>query len=161
MPGTQVFSYANFGKETVRGTPVAPTRQFYAETVGILTIDAGLNFHEQENAGARTRTRRTTSMTEDVNLKLSSTAGVAFDDLLLPFSQLKGAVAGVGGGADKTYTYTPSMTAANSPEAFSIDVGDETQNWRCQYAMARSFKLAAAVGDVTSLELDMFAQRAV
>lgn len=161
MPGTQVFSYANYGKETTRGTPVAPTRQFYAETVGILTIDAGLNFHEQENAGVRTRTRRTTSMTEDVHLKLATTAGVGYDDLLFPFSQLKGAVAGVGAGADKTYTYTPSMTAANSPEAFSVDVGDETQNWRCQYVMAESFKLSAALGDVTSLEMECFAQRAV
>jgi hypothetical protein len=161
MPGVQVFTYANIGKETTRGTPVAPTRQFYADGTGMLEIDAGLNFHEEENTGRRYRTRRSTSQTEDVNLKLATASGVAYDDLVFPFSQLKGGATGVGGGADKTWTFTPSATAANVPEAYSIDVGDDTQNWRCQYAMARSFKIAAALGDVTSLELDMFAQRAV
>jgi hypothetical protein len=160
-PGTQVFTYMNFGKETTRGTPVAPTRQFYAEGTGILAVDAGLRFHEEENAGKRTRIRRATQTTEDVNLKMRTAAGVGYDDLVIPFSQIKGAATGVGGAADKTWTFTPSMTAANNPEAYSVDVGDETQNWRCQYAMFRSFKIAAAIGDLTSLEGDLFAQRAV
>ena len=161
MAGTQIFTYVNFGKETTRGTPVAPARQLYADGTGVLQVDAGLNFHEQENSGVRTRIRRATQQTEDVSLKLRTASGVGYDDLLMPFSQLKGGVAGVGATADKTFTYTPSMTAANAPEAFSMDVGDDTQNWRCQYTMLKSFKLSAALGDVTQLEMDAFAQRAV
>lgn len=161
MPGTQVFTYCNIGKETVRGTPVAPTRQFYAEGTGVLGIDAGLNFHDEENAGVRTRIRRATAQTEDVNIKVRTASGIGYDDLVWPLSQLKGGLTGVGGAADKTWTGTPSMTAANSPEAYSIDIGDDTQNWRCQYAMMKSFKLAAGLGQVTSLESEIFAQRAV
>jgi hypothetical protein len=161
MPGTQIFTYANFGKETTRGTPVAPTRQLYVDGTGILGVDVGLNFHEAENTGRRYRTRRATPTTEDVSLKVKTVSGVSYDDLVIPFSQLKGGVTGVGGTADKTWTFTPSATAANSPEAYSVDVGDDTQNWRCQYAMARSFKLSSALGDVTQLEMDLFAQRAV
>jgi hypothetical protein len=78
-----------------------------------------------------------------------------------PISQLKGGLAGVGGAADKTWTWQPSMTAANSPEAYSIDVGDDIQNWRLQYAMMRSFTLHAALGDVTGFEADLFAQRSI
>lgn len=161
MPGTQVFSYANFGKETVRGTPVAPTRQVYVDGTGVLGVDPKLNFHEGEQAGIRTNIRRATQQSEDVALKIRTASGVSFDELVIPFSQLKGGTTGVGGAADKTWTFTPSMTAANSPEAYSVDVGDDTQNWRCQYGMFSTFTLSAGLGDVTSLEGTMFAQRAV
>lgn len=161
MPGTQVFTYVNFGKETVRGTPVAPTRQFYSDGTGVLEIERSQNFHEAENTGRRYRTRRVTQQTEDVNLKVATVAGVAYDDLVIPGSQIAGGKTGVGGAADKTWTFTPSATAANVPEAYSVDVGDDIQNWRCQYGMARSFKISAGIGDVTQLEMDMFAQRAV
>jgi len=161
MPGTQIFTYFNLGKETTRGTPVAPTRQLYADGTGMFEVDAGLNFHEAENTGRRYRTRRVTATNEDVTWKYKSASGVAYDDLVVPFSQLKGGATGVGGAADKTWTFTPSATAANAPEAYSIDVGDDIQNWRLQYGMVKSFKLAAALGDVTSLEMEGFAQRAV
>jgi len=161
MPGTQIFTYVNFGKETVRGTPVAPTRQFYSDGTGVLSIERAQNFHEAENTGRRYRTRRVTQMTEDVDLSIKTVAGVAYDDLVIPFSQIKGGATGVGGAADKTWTFTPSATAANNPEAYSIDVGDDVQNWRCQYSMCESFKLTAGIGDITQLEMNMFAQRAV
>lgn len=161
MPGTQIFTYANFGKETSRGTPVAPTRQMYAEGAGILTHDLGIDFHEGENAGRRYRVRRATQTKEDVALKVRTVSGVGYDDLVIPFSQLKGGVTGTGAGADKTWTFTPSATAANAPEAYSVDTGDDTQNWRCQYTMASAFRLSSAVGELTQLEMDLFAQRAV
>jgi hypothetical protein len=161
MAGTQIFTYANFGKETTRGTPVAPTRMLYADGTGIFDLDIGQNFHESENAGIRARIRRVTRQTEDVNLKFQTAAGVSYDDLVIPFSQIKGAQVGAGGAADKTWTFTPSMTAANAPESYSVDVGDDIQNWRMQYVMARSFKISAALGEVTQLAMDCFAQRAV
>jgi hypothetical protein len=161
VPGTQLFTHFNVGKETTRGTPVAPTRQLYGEGTGVLQPDFGLNFHEGENTGRRYRIRRATSTSEDVALSFRSVSGIGYDDLVVPFSQIKGGTTGVGGTADKTWTFTPSATAANNPEAWSIDVGDDVQNWRTQYSMARSFKISAARGDVTALEIDWFAQRAV
>lgn len=160
MPGTQVFTYCNFGVEATRGTPVAPTRMVYADGTGVLGFDNGLNFHEKENAGVRTRIRRVTQQQEDVALKVRTAAGVSFDELVIPFSFLNGTATGVGGAADKTWTQTPAMTGSNAPKSYSVDVGDDIQNWRCQYAMAKSFKLKAGLGDVTNLEMEMFAQRA-
>ena len=161
MPGTQVFTYVNYGKETTRGTPVAPTRQLYAEGTGVMTPIIGQNFHETENTGRRYRTRRVTRTTQDVNIQIATPAGVSYDDLILPFTQIKGGATGVGAGADKTWTFTPSATAANNPEAFSFDIGDDIQNWRCQYTQFRSFKISAGLGDVTQLEMDGYAQREV
>jgi hypothetical protein len=161
QPGTQIFTYANFGKETVRGTPVAPTRQFYSDGTGMMIPDLGQNFHEQENTGRRYRTRRVTRTTEDVGLKFNTASGVGYDDLVIPFSQIAGGKTGVGGAADKTWTFAPSATALNNPESYSVDVGDDIQNWRCQYVMLSSFKLSAGLGDVTQLAMEGFAQRAV
>lgn len=160
--GTQLLTYANFGKETVRGTPVAPTRQMYFDGTGVFEEDDGLNFHQTENTGIRLRTRRVTQTSEDVALKLKTSAGVGYDDLVVPLSQLKGGVTAVGAGADKTWTFTPTWTGAlNAPESYSVDTGDDIQNWRHQYAMAKSWKLSAALGELTQLEMEMFAQKAV
>src|SRR4030095_8670890 len=161
QPGTQIFTYLNYGKETTPGTRVCPTRQLYADGTGVLEIERGQNFHEAENSGRRYRTRRVTQMTEDVNLKISTPTGISYDDLSFLWSFLNGAATGVGGAADKTWTQTPSATALNAPKALSIDVGDDVQNWRCQYAMARSFKISAGISEITTADIDMFAQRAV
>lgn len=161
MPGVQVFTYMNIGKETTRGTPVAPTRQLYNEGTGILRPSFGLVKHEGENAGVRTRIRRVTSTSEDVDLAFRTVHGVSYDELVFPFSQIAGGKTGTGAGADKSWNFTPSNTAANNPEAYSADVGDDVQNWRCQYTMLRSFKLSAGLNDLTQLEGAGFAQRAV
>jgi len=161
QPGTGVFTYVNYGKEATPGTPVAPTRQFYVDGVAVLQIERGQNYHEAENTGRKFRTRRVTQTTEDVNISLKTPTGVSFDDLEFPFSFLNGAATGVGGAADKLWTQTPSATALQAPKYFSMDIGDDVQNWRAQYAGCRSFKISAGIGDVTQLEMDMFAQRAL
>lgn len=161
MPGIQDFTYANWGRESTRGTPVAPTRKFYATGTGVLDVEDSVTFHEAENRGTRADVVRATTQAEDVNLKLASADGVGWDDLLLFVPSLKGGLSGSGAGADKTWTVTPSLSAANNPDSVSLDVGDDVQNWRIQYGMARTFKLSSAVGELTSLELDMFGQRAV
>jgi len=159
MPGIQDFTYLNFGKETVRGTPVAPTRKWLGDATGVLDVDPSLNFHTSENRGRRSTVYRVTQQAEDVNLKIAGDP--TFDDMVWPLTQLKGGMTGVGGAADKTWTGAPSMTAANNPEAFSLDVGDDTQNYRIQYAMMRRWSLAAALGEVTKFTAEAFGQRAV
>jgi len=162
MPGIQDFTIFNVGKETTRGTPVAPTRKMLgAEGTGVLEPDFHKNFHEKENRGRRSNVARVTTMGEDVALRMRLAEGVAYDDMVVPLSQLKGGMTGVGGAADKTWTAAPSMTALNNPEAYSIDVGDDVQNWRVQYGMMSRFKLAASLLDVTTLEASWFGQRAV
>lgn len=160
-PGTQVFSGIQYGKETVHGTPVAPTRQLYGECTGVLKPNLGLNFHTGENTGRRYRTRRVTQTSEDWDIAFRTTEGVSFDDLILPLTQLKGSLTPTGAGADRTWTGTPSATGVNDPTSFSMDIFDDIQNWRAQYVMARSWKLSAAVGELTQLEMDCFAQRAI
>lgn len=161
MPGTQGFSRFYYGKETVRGTPVAPTRQLYGEGVGVLEPTWGLDFHTGENRGRQATVFRTTQTIEDVAIGFRTVNGVSFDDMVLPTTQLKGGLTGTGVGADKTWAGTPSLTAARNPEAFSADVGDDTQNFRLQYLMLTSYELSMGRNDLTQLAFQAFAQRSV
>jgi hypothetical protein len=147
QPGTQIFTYANFGKETTRGTPVAPTRQLYVEGNGVLDVDAGLNFHEGENSGVRTRIRRATQMKEDVNLKLRTASGVGYDDLVIPFSQLKGAQTGAGGGGRQDVGLRPVDDRAQQPGVLQ------------RRRRRRHSELALSVRDVLAVQDQRRAQR--
>lgn len=159
MAGVRIFTYANIAKETTRGTPVAPTRKLYA--AGTWDEQLGLNFHEGENRGTRTRITRATQTTEDVAVAMDFAEGVAYDELPYAFAALSGGDTGTGAGADKTWTMTVAQAAANNPDSFTLDVGDDVQNWRLQYVMWTTIRLAAARGGLTTMQLDGFAQRAI
>lgn len=159
MPGTMEFTYCNFGKEATRGTPVAPTRMWLGDTTGVLGEDLTKTTHEGERRGRRAKVWRISSQAEDASLKI--TGEPTFDDMVWPLTSVKGGMTGTGAGADKTWAAAPSMTAANNQEAFSVDAGDDVQNWRFQYVMWQRFKLTSQLGKSTRIEGDLFAQRAI
>lgn len=162
MPGIQDFTYLNLGKETTRGTPVAPTRQLQVQTTGVFEPDFNLSFHEGERYGRRSRVRRATSQGESVLFHAKTSDGFPFDSWPFLLSQLKGGLTGTGAGADKTWgPVVPSMTALNNPESYSLDVGDDVQNWRLQYSMLTRWKQIGGLNSLTDVEFDGFAQRAV
>lgn len=162
-PGTRLFTRCNMATETVYGTPVAPTRQLYMGGDGMWDEDIALNFHETENRGLRTRVARTpTQQSEDTTVTIADLSGTSYDELAIFFlGAFAGGATFVGAGADRTVTATPSMTASNSPKSYTLDVGDDIQNWRLQGVMFQTLKLSASRGDVTQLELGGFAQRSV
>ena len=162
MPGVRLNSYCNIATESSPGTPVAPTRQLQMQVEGLLDIDYGLNFHENENRGVRTKIVRTpTSQSEDVDLSIETITGIGYDDLILFWAEFNGTATAVGGSADKTWTQSPNMGASISPKAFTLDVGDEIQNWRTQYTQWSSIQLKASRGGLTQLSATGFAQRAL
>ena len=162
MPGVEVYSRINFGKETVKGTAVARTRRFYGVAAGNLAIGDQFAFHEQENRGSRVRisAHAPTLMREIPTLKLADISGIGYDDLVLPFSVgLQGARTGAGAGADKTWTFTQPSTGNASPESMSVDVGDDTQNYILDYGMLSRWALNTTFGELTHFEGDLFAQQ--
>lgn len=163
MPGVEIYSRINFGKETTKGTAVARTRRFYGVAAGNFDIGDSFSFHEQENRGSRVRisAHAPTLLRESPTLRLADIAGIGYDDLVLPFSVgLQGGRTGVGGAADKTWTFTQPSTGNASPESMSVDVGDDTQNWILDYGMLSRWKLATTFGELTHFEGDLFAQQA-
>lgn len=95
-------------------------------------------------------------------LKVADIGGIGYDDLVLPFSVgLQGGRTGVGGAADKTWTFTQPSTGSAAPEAMSVDVGDDIQNWILDYGMLSRWMLSSTFGELTHFEGDLFAQQAV
>lgn len=164
MPGVEIFSRINLGKETVKGTAVTRTRRFYGVAAGNFDIGDQFAFHEQENRGARVRisAHTPTLMREMPKFKLADIAGMGYDDFIIPFSMgLQGGRTGSGAGADKTWTFTQPSTGAGAYESFSADVGDDVQNWILDYVMPTRWKISTTFGELTHFEADCFAQQAV
>lgn len=164
MPGVEVFSRINLAKETVKGTAVARTRRFYGVAAGNFDIGDQFAFHEQENRGARVRVsaHAPTLLREIPAFKLVDIAGIGYDDLVIPFSMgLQGGRTGVGGTADKTWTFTQPSTGAGSYESFSADVGDDVQNYILDYVMPTKWALTTNFGELTHFNADCFAQGVV
>lgn len=152
MPGTQHFSYFQTGKESVAGTSVAATRPWYNDGTGHIDIDDMLALH----AGNRgTRTSLAYASSKGVLVKLGYKAdpdmGVAYDELTWMGTQHKGGVTAVGAGADKTWTYAPSQTAANAQETFTIEYGDDTQEFESEYCFVTDWTIGASVDSMTQL----------
>lgn len=161
-PGVRLNSYVNIATESSAGTPVAPTRQLQMQLDGALDVDYGLNFHENENRGTRTKIVRTpTSQSEDVAISLSTITGVGYDELAIFFAEFNGTATATGGSADKTWTQSPNQGTTNSPKAFTLDIGDDIQNWRAQYCQFSTITINATRGGLTTLSATGFAQRAL
>ncbi len=164
MAGIAVLTRISMGKETVKGTPVATTRQFYGAVHGNFDLGQTWASHADENRGLRTRpSRAPTQLREFPQFKLSDIDGIGYDDLVLPFSiGLKGGQTGTGGAADKTWTFAVVDTSTgNAFESVSMDAGDDVQNWRLQYVQASKWTLSTELGGQTHLAMDLFAQRAI
>lgn len=158
MPGSQLFTHFQLGKESTAGTAVAATRQLYPDGTGHWGLDRMRTRHDSGSRGTRTNVTHVTQ--QGVSLRIpfrtAPDVGVAFDELIYPFCQLKGGVTGSGADADKTWTFTPSQTGANSQESFTIEVGDDTQNYEAAYCQASDWTLSAGVDDLTQLEMNWF-----
>lgn len=161
-PGTQIFTYFQTGKESTAGTTVAATRQWYGQGSGETTIDDMLALH-RGNRGTRTQLVSADTKGVAVQIAYQSDAdmGCSYDELVFPFSQLKGGVTGSGAQADKTWTFAPSQTGANSQESYTIEVGDDIQEIEFGYAQMSDFTISAAKDGKTQLSCNWFARQPV
>ena len=161
MPGTQLLTYLQLGKESTAGTAVAAARMLYPDGTGLWNLDRMRTRHDSANRG--TRTNRTHVTQQGVALRIpfrtAQDVGVSFDELIYPFSQIKGGVTGSGGAADKTWTFTPSQTGSNAQESYTIEFGDDVQEYEAEYCQASDFTLSAGVDDLTQLEMNFFGRQ--
>lgn len=161
MPGTQLFTYLQLGKESTAGTAVAAARMLYPDGTGLWGLDRMRTRHDGANRGTRTNRTHVTQQGVVLNIpfKTAQDVGVAFDELIYPFCQIKGGVTGSGGAADKTWTFTPNQTSANSPESFTAEFGDDIQEYEAEYVQASDWTLSAGVDDLTQLEMNLFGRQ--
>lgn len=161
-PGTQIFTGFQTGKETTAGTTVAATRQWYGQGTGEVAIDDMLALH-RGNRNTRTQLAYATSkgVSVDISFQSDTDIGLAYDELPFVFSQLKGGLSGVGGGADKVWTLAPSQTAANAQESYTIEVYDDIQEYEFGYCQLHDFTISAAFDGMTQFSGNWFGRQPV
>lgn len=162
-PGVQPFTYFQMGKESTAGTSVAATRQWYGQGSGETDVDHMLALH-RGNRGTRTQLAyaTTTGVGVKLNFQSNSDIGVAYDELPFIFGQLDGGNTGSGASANKTWTIAPSQTGANAQESYTIEVGDDVQEFEYEYAQMSDFTISASrdAGAMTQFQGNWFARQA-
>lgn len=163
--GNKFFSKVQWGKETTRGTAVAAD-----------TIELGQSFainpdrkptYPVEQFGVRAESLRTVVHQYLVMNTLKSDHAY-FQQLPITFG------CGVKGGVTATETtpaqsdylwaFTPSLTAANAPDAITIEMGDDVQAWEAEYCMFERIRIGGSVSQgmdasPVTLERDFFGRQ--
>jgi hypothetical protein len=161
VSGLRYLTYAQLGKETVSGTSVPATRQFFPDGDGIIDEDQMLAFGDDSNRGLKTNVVQVTTMGVAVGLavRTAPNTGLGWDELSVIGSQLRGAQTGAGGAADKTWTFTPVQTGASAPESYTWEVGDDTQEVEVEYCHANGFEISAARNQLTQATTTWFGRQ--
>src|SRR3990167_62595 len=161
-PGLQHYTRLGIGLEGTAGTAVAASRTLYPDGTGFFSIDPMLTFAEDANRGTKTHVAAATQQGIAVAIPFRTPAqtGISYDELVIPFSQLRGGVTGSGATAAKVWTFTPDQDAASSQPAFTLEPGDDVMSWRMEYAQVSRWRLSAAIDSPTMLEMDFYARQA-
>lgn len=168
--GDRFFSMVQFGKEvkTTHGTPVAATRKLIGGKVSAVTADRKPRVIE-ENIGVRAMGSR---MLHD-QLLVSESISIAegyFQALPVFFGcGLKGDITPTEttpAQSDYLWDFTPSLASGvlNAPDSVTIEKGDDTQAFECEYAIFERIHILGKVAQgadaaAVSIESQYFARQ--
>lgn len=143
--GSEFFNKVQYGKETTKGTPVAAAQMFIGQMQAIKSDRKPV--YPKEHFGVRAPAFRSVIHQRIYTNTLVTEHG-AFQHLPLFHSSLKGGVTPVEQTAsqgDYLWDLTPSMTATNDPDAFTIEMGDDNQGYETEYCMFERFRISGQV----------------
>lgn len=164
--GSKWSKYFQYGKETTRGTLVPATRVWTGEAFEI-NSDTRVERVPDEVWGVRAASRRATVQQYLVEGKLSNQHGI-FQQL--PFLFLCGLKGGVSGSevtsaqGDYLWTFSPSFTAANSPDSFTGEWDFDGQEWEAGYCMFKEIRISGEISQgadpsPVKIEADFFGRK--
>ena len=147
--GQEFFTKVQYGKESTKGTAVAATR-IRTCVAPRITTDTKPEFI-QEQFDIRMASRRV-GIYERLYMNTLSTPNAGFQQLIMPLlTGLKGGVVAsetTPAQGDYLWTFTPGLTVAagdNSPDAITLQLGDDQQGWRVPYCMTDRITLKGKV----------------
>ncbi len=149
----KVLSKVQIGKEVTKGTLVAATRRlvgnFRARRVQEMEAFADLD------VGLYARTAQAPLLTKQAS-ELELTTPLDFSQILLPLlSGMKGGVTGAGGGADKTWDFTPATATGAVIDSYTYEVvesdGTNDAEMEFGYGLCTEIEITATADGVTQL----------
>jgi hypothetical protein len=160
MPSAvETLTIAQLGRETTKGTAVAQTTRWVGMTQ--VTPDEPRFWARTQNGLMVPRSQRGTIATRITNVRLES--DLTFEQILHVLNMcMTGLTTGTGAGADKTWQFTPSVTADPLLNSFTLGyrLTDGTTNWdnRAAYLLGRSFEISANIGENAKIMMEGFAR---
>ncbi len=165
--GSRHFTQVMFGKETTRGTAVAATNRWLAQTPAVGTDRKPI--FPSEHVGINTPSVRSVIHQYLYQNTLSIEHGY-FQALPSIFGcGLKGGVTATettGSQQDYLWTHTPSLTfgADNAQDALTIELGDDTQAFETEFAMFERIRISGNVAQgqdasPVNIEADFFGRQ--
>ena len=145
--GEKVFGKIQYGKEVTKGTAVVATAMFPGQIV--VPSDRKVMFPRYATG------RKSGAIASQINQYLvdGATLGMeaaVFEKLPLFFScGLKGNITATevtAGQADYLWAFAPTLTAAGTYDALTIEYGDDTEQYEVEFCMFRSIKISGKVG---------------
>lgn len=161
--GEKVFSIVQYGKESTRGTAVPATAKF----PGTFKVPADRKpVFPEASLGLRVKSQRSAIRQILVDGATLSMPDAVFQRLPMLFSMGLRTVTAPStpvtvGQTDYLWSFAHSLTAANNPDAFTIEYGDDTQAYEIEYCMAKRYKIDIKVGQDAgvSIETEIFGRQ--
>lgn len=156
MAGVRLLSHFAIGKETAAGTPVAASRMFHPDLSSAFQVNWGYTFHEGRQTGSRTNISYGTRQMErvDISYRTPDDTGVAFDEMPYFFIFPGGGTAGTGSTA-VTWSHAWGGTAAGSAVTYTVEFGDDVQNYEAEMVKAKRLNISASQDGMTNLSADL------
>jgi len=167
MTGERALSKIQWGLEATRGLAVAADTILLAGEHPPILPDRVPTFIE-DDAGVRAQSVRTPRIDQFLVQDSLNFDNGYFQLLPLLFSMgIKGNITPVeqsSGASDFKWTFTPSMTASNTIDTGTLEVGDDTQAYEAAYMMISRIRLAGDINQeqgssVLNIEVDYFARQ--
>ena len=158
--GERALSVVQYGKETVHGTEVDATKILQGAEV-VVPKDRSPQY-PQENLGLRARSMRSVIYQIHAdNIPLRVEHGYF---QCLPFLFGAGVKGGVTASeqtqsqSDYLWAFAPSLSAANNPDSFTLESGDNVQEYTMEYCLCKRIRVSGRLGanEPVSIEADFF-----
>ncbi len=154
--GIQALRKIQIGKEATKGTAVAAT----AALLGTLTMKSNPTIHRPEEE--RAQMARYSRGVKAANLaELSFEGDATYEQILylLHMGVLGNVTPSVVDTSARLWTFTPAMTAAGVYNSFTIEHGDDIQEWEVEHCMASEIEISAAMNDVAKVKATIFGRK--
>lgn len=153
--GLKALRKIQIGEESTKGAAVAAT----AALLGQLTMKSSPTIHQPaEERGQLAEFSRSVKVANLAELTYEGDA--TFEQILyLLHMGVLGNVTPSADGTARTWTFTPTMAAATVFDSFTIEYGDDVEQWETEHCMASLVEFIFAMNEPVRMRGDIFGRK--
>lgn len=153
--GQRALRKIQIGEESTKGTAVAAT----AVLLGLLTMKESPTIHRPvEERGTFAEFSRSVKVANLAELTFEGDA--LFEQILCWLHMgVLGNVTPTDADPKFTWTFTPAMAAAGVFDSFTLEYGDDVEQFETEFCLARTIEISGAMGEPMKIRADMFGRK--